>query len=63
MKDSAEASETAARAAVKTSELGRDDERPKTTPETARREATSEFRSRWDQNIRGDPPSRYSGLQ
>jgi len=40
-------------AAAKTSELGHDDERPKTALETARREA--EFSSRWDQNITWGP--------
>ena len=49
------------RAAAKTSELGHDDESPTTKLETTRREATSTFRSRW--NLRGDPPSRYGGLQ
>ena len=35
-------------AATKTSKLGQDNEKPTTALETARREATSGFRSRWD---------------
>ena len=42
-------------AAAKTSELGHDDESPTTKLETARREATPTFRSRWDLNIAWGP--------
>jgi len=41
--------------ATKTSKLGHDDERPSTKLETAKREATSTFRSRWDLNIAWGP--------
>jgi len=41
--------------AAKTSELGHDDKSSTTKLETARREATSTFRSRWDLNIAWGP--------
>jgi len=44
-----------ASAAAKTSELGQNDESPTTKLETARREATSTFRSRWDLNVAWGP--------
>jgi len=42
-------------AAAKTSELRHDGESPTKKLETARREATSTFRSRWDLNIAWGP--------
>jgi len=58
-----EGSRGGASAAAKTSELGLDDEKPTTKLETARREATLNSDRGGICMFRGDPPSRYSGLQ